>query len=117
MDNTLNLPLNNLTCVLCLSIFRNPHKVGCDAEHSYCLKCLLELWDVQEKKFYNTKLRTTQKCPTCRSSVKVEDTRPDLITRRMVSNIQQQCKYVKNGCTFFCEPGSKSFEEHIRACR
>ena len=120
MDNNpyLNLSCENLTCVLCFEIYTNPYKVSCMSEHTYCVKCIMRAWKVErEKDLYNMLYRTKAECPTCRGPAVIQETRPDNSMRRLVSNIQQKCKYAKNGCTFFCEPGSKSFEEHIRACR
>ena len=120
MDNTtyLNLSCENLTCVLCFEIYTKPYKVSCVNEHTFCLNCIMRAWDVErEEDLYNMFNRTKKSCPTCRDPAVIQETRPDNSMRRMVSNIQQQCKYAKNGCKWFCEPGSPSFEEHAITCR
>ena len=119
MDNTsdLHFPLSNLTCRICYEIFTNPHKISCPNEHIYCLKCIMQHWNVQrDGDLYNKMYRIEKECPTCRSRVVIQETCPDICMRRMVSNIQQNCKYSKNGCTWFCEPGSHSSEDHECTC-
>ena len=114
----LHFPLSNLTCEICYEIFKNPHKISCPNEHVYCLKCITRYWNVQrDVDLYNKLYRIEKDCPTCRSRVVIQNTCPDICMKRMVSNIQQKCKYAKNGCTSVFPVGTNSSEDHESTCR
>uniref|UniRef100_A0A672KF34 RING-type domain-containing protein n=1 Tax=Sinocyclocheilus grahami TaxID=75366 RepID=A0A672KF34_SINGR len=52
--DSLNVPVEELSCPVCHEIFKAPVVLSCS--HSLCIECLQQFWRIKE----------TQECPVCR---------------------------------------------------
>ena len=72
----------NLSCAICLGVFRNPVRTECG--HVFCFGCL-ESW-----------LSQKPQCPECRAPV--SDAPRDHFAERLVANLKDVCMMRANGC-------------------
>uniref|UniRef100_A0A673LL82 Uncharacterized protein n=1 Tax=Sinocyclocheilus rhinocerous TaxID=307959 RepID=A0A673LL82_9TELE len=79
--DSLNVPVEELSCPVCHEIFKAPVVLSCS--HSLCIECLQQFWRIKE----------TQECPVC---------------RRRSSRINPPCNLVlKNLCEPFLKERNK----------
>ena len=78
MDTTVNAVTNlgkELTCTICLSLFRNPAVAPCT--HAFCRSCVQQLVQSTESKWVPV-------CPQCRKPLSVRGLREDAKLARLV---------------------------------
>ncbi|XP_062906321.1 E3 ubiquitin/ISG15 ligase TRIM25-like isoform X2 [Mobula hypostoma] len=67
-----------LTCSVCLGLFQNPVALPC--QHSFCAKCINDVWDHSETPFRVS-------CPQCRQTF---SPRPSLVKNHTLQNIVEK---------------------------
>ncbi|XP_062905846.1 E3 ubiquitin/ISG15 ligase TRIM25-like isoform X1 [Mobula hypostoma] len=67
-----------LTCSVCLELFQNPVALPC--QHSFCAKCINDVWDHSETPFRVS-------CPQCRQTF---SPRPSLVKNHTLQNIMEK---------------------------
>ncbi|XP_028449682.1 tripartite motif-containing protein 16-like [Perca flavescens] len=74
------LDRETFSCSICLDLLKDPVTIPCG--HSYCMNCIQEFWDKEDKKKIHS-------CPQCREPF---TSRPVLVKNTMLSDIMEQLK-------------------------
>lgn len=75
--------IDEMTCPVCLELFEEPFMLPCS--HNFCASCLKQL--LLANSIRNESDNKHLVCPSCRSITQIEDAKPNLLVKNMVSKI------------------------------
>ncbi len=97
-NNFVDTPPDELTCLICHSVARDPQQISCCAK-LYCRMCLDEV------------KRQSNKCPTCRQPI---NSFSDKLSHRRIKALKVSCDNKGNGCTWIGE--LSNLDAHSTGC-
>ena len=100
-DNSfIAVPPEDLTCLLCTLVARNPRQSTCKCGRIYCQTCVEKL-----------QASYSNRCPTCRETL---HTFEDNLSLRRVRALRVRCDHHKAGCEWIGELGD--LDGHLKSC-
>ncbi|CBQ72714.1 conserved hypothetical protein [Sporisorium reilianum SRZ2] len=96
-----------LHCPICLGPFLEPYASNV-CSHTFCRQCITTALSTQHSAEDDADAlvaaTTTQRCPTCRTTLELEDFRPTaLLIKNMVDTLHVRCPNKPKGCDYECE--------------
>ena len=99
--NFVSEPPDDLMCLICHTVAREPQQTECDCGKLFCKTCLEGL-----SQSYNG-----DKCPTCRGRIRSFS---DRVSARRIKGLQVKCDNVEEGCPWQGTLGE--LESHAEVC-